>query len=209
MHIALRPATPADVPAMTEIYFSAFSKDLISLHCFPRNNPAVYKFWLDSNYEELKDPSAHYLVAYDSSAPTSTSDPTPLIAYAKWVGPSAFVADALPTWPAGGDATLADHFFQTLVNTHARVMGQRKHWYLEILATRPEFQGKGAGSALMRWGLARADEDRLETYIEASPEGKPIYEHFGFAEVDRLVVLNGEFTEVMMLRPGKGEGTGV
>ena len=53
--------------------------------------------------------------------------------------------------------------------------------------------------------------------MEASPDGKPIYEHFGFREVERLVVdLEGrgnalgekEFVEVMMLRPAKGFDAG-
>lgn len=90
-------------------------------------------------------------------------------------------------------------------------MKGRKHWYLEILATRPEYQGRGAGGQLLRWGIGRADEEETEAYLEASPDGKPIYEHLGFSEVDRLVVeLEGrgegvlaekEFVEVFMVRP--------
>ncbi len=59
--------------------------------------------------------------------------------------------------------------------------------------------------------MQRADEEGTETYLEASPDGKPIYEHFGFKEEDRLVVeLEGEgegplaekeFIEVFMVRP--------
>jgi hypothetical protein len=58
--------------------------------------------------------------------------------------------------------------------------------------------------------LERADREGTESYLEASPDGKPIYEHFGFEEVERLVVdLVGkkgipeerEFVEVMMVRP--------
>jgi len=45
--------------------------------------------------------------------------------------------------------------------------------------------------------------------LEASPDGKPIYEHYGFEEVERLVVsLEGkgntgekEFVECFMVRP--------
>jgi len=90
-------------------------------------------------------------------------------------------------------------------------MRGRKHWYLELVATRPECQGKGAAGKLLRWGIERADEEGTETYLEASPDGKPIYEHLGFREVGRLVVeLEGKgdgplaekkFVECFMVRP--------
>lgn len=32
----------------------------------------------------------------------------------------------------------------------------------------------------MKWGLERADKKGLETYIEATDVGKPVYEKFGF-----------------------------
>lgn len=79
---------------------------------------------------------------------------------------------------------------------------------MEVIATRPEYQGKGAGGQLIKWGLEKADEEGTETYLEASPHGKPIYERYGFREVDRLVVNfekevlgEKEFVEVFMLRP--------
>lgn len=90
-------------------------------------------------------------------------------------------------------------------------MGDRKHWYLELVATRQEYQGRGAAGQLLRWGVERADEEATECYLEASPEGKPIYGRFGFGERDRLVVeLEGkgegplsekEYVEVFMVRP--------
>lgn len=57
---------------------------------------------------------------------------------------------------------------------------------------------------LMRWGLEKADYDEVEAYLEASPGGKPIYAHFGFREVERLVVLEGRFVECMMMRGVRG-----
>lgn len=94
-------------------------------------------------------------------------------------------------------------------------MKGRKHWYLEFIATRQEWQGKGAGGMLLRWGLEKSDEEGTETYLEASPEGLPVYKRFGFEGVERMVVdLEGkgegvlvegekEFVEVFMVRPVK------
>lgn len=82
----------------------------------------------------------------------------------------------------------------------------RKHYYLEIIATRPEWQGKGAAGMLIRWGLERADQQGVECYLEASPVGKKVYEHFGFEEAGRLVVpVEGkeDFVECFMVRPAR------
>ena len=203
MPLALRKATPEDVQALTDIYFSAFSIDAISLLVFPRNNAAASKFWYDSVIEEIADPNAHFICVEDTDSPDK-----PVVAYAKWNAPSAPMSTDLPEWPAGGDHEIANYFFGNLVRRHAEIMKGRKHWYLELVATRPEYQGRGAAGRLLRWGLAKADEDGAEVYLEASPDGKPIYEHLGFNEVDRLVVQlkkevlgENEFIECFMIRP--------
>ncbi|CZS93827.1 uncharacterized protein RAG0_03934 [Rhynchosporium agropyri] len=163
----------------------------------------------DSIVEEIEDLNSHFICIYDSDSPDQT-----VVAYAKWVGPDGdgLFGDAdLPEWPAGADSKIANHFFGSLVDRHAAIMKGKRHWYLEIICTRTEYQGKGAAGKLLRWGIEKSVADGTETYLEASPDGKPIYEHLGFQEVERLVVeLEGkgevvlgekEFIEVFMIRP--------
>jgi ribosomal protein S18 acetylase RimI-like enzyme len=57
---------------------------------------------------------------------------------------------------------------------------------LEIVAADPKYQGKGAGSQLMRWGLEQADAQGAEAYLEASPEAVPLYRKLGFEEADKI-----------------------
>ena len=40
---------------------------------------------------------------------------------------------------------------------------------------------------LLQWGAQEADRLGLDSYLEASPEGKPLYEKKGFREVELLV----------------------
>jgi GNAT superfamily N-acetyltransferase len=207
MPLTLRKGVPSDAAAFTEIYFSAFEVDAISHLVFPRDDPSARKFWHDSIVSEFADPNAHFICVVDPDSP----EPDKPISYAKWNGPHAPFGTELPVWPEKSDVKIANHFFGNLVNRHAKIMEGRRHWYLELLATRPESQGRGAAGMLLRWGMQRADEEGTETYLEASPDGKPIYEHFGFKEEDRLVVeLEGEgegplaekeFIEVFMVRP--------
>ncbi|KAL2068027.1 hypothetical protein VTL71DRAFT_16125 [Oculimacula yallundae] len=216
MPLTLRAATSADAAILTDIYFSAFTIDAISQLVFPRSptpgmrNFPAWKWWYDSVIEELEEENSYFLCIYDSDTPKQD-----VVAYAKWVGPTddGFFGSSgvLPEWPAGADIKIANHFFGNLVARHAAIMEGKRHWYLEIICTRPEYQGKGAGGKLLRWGIEKSDADRTETYLEASPDGLPIYEHLGFKEVERLVVeLEGkkegvlaekEFVEVFMVRP--------
>jgi GNAT superfamily N-acetyltransferase len=55
------------------------------------------------------------------------------------------------------------------------------HMYLPFVGVRPEWQGTGIGSALLRPVLDRCDRDRLPAYLEASsPRSRACYERLGF-----------------------------
>lgn len=81
---------------------------------------------------------------------------------------------------------------------------------LEILATDPAYQGKGAGSQIMRWGLEQADKGGFEAYLEASPDAVPLYERMGFREAGRTdTFIENErvqgmwYRNLFMIRPSK------
>lgn len=59
------------------------------------------------------------------------------------------------------------------------------HWYLALLITWPEWQGRGAGRRLLDWGIMRADAENPPTpmYLEASAMSRAIYMHVGFVQV--------------------------
>jgi ribosomal protein S18 acetylase RimI-like enzyme len=61
------------------------------------------------------------------------------------------------------------------------------HWYLLIVAVDPELQGHGAGTALLKEGLARADQSNQPCYLETSNERNvPFYERFGFKVITKV-----------------------
>ncbi len=63
-----------------------------------------------------------------------------------------------------------------------RLHPPRPHWYLGVLGTDPPHQRRGVARCLIEPVLARADEDGLPAWLEASrPENVPYYERFGFA----------------------------
>ncbi len=61
------------------------------------------------------------------------------------------------------------------------------HWYLGVLATRPDRQGAGLATAVMAPVLARADGEGLDCCLETSTlANKAFYQRRGFTEVTEV-----------------------
>ncbi|MEV6579927.1 GNAT family N-acetyltransferase [Streptomyces sp. NPDC051582] len=85
------------------------------------------------------------------------------------------------------------------------------HWYLAVIGADPAAQGQGHGAALLRSGLAKADETGLPVYLESSkPANLPFYEHFGFTVLGEVRLPGGGPALWPMRRaPGGGPPAGV
>jgi ribosomal protein S18 acetylase RimI-like enzyme len=74
--------------------------------------------------------------------------------------------------------------FQSAMRKHRPT---EPHWYLGILGTHPDHQGRGFGSAVLLPGLARCDAEGISAYLESSKEANiPFYERHGFRVLDEL-----------------------
>jgi ribosomal protein S18 acetylase RimI-like enzyme len=57
----------------------------------------------------------------------------------------------------------------------------KRHYYLMAIGVEPEFQQKGMGSRLMQVGLKKADDEKLECFLETvTPEDVRFYEKHSF-----------------------------
>jgi GNAT superfamily N-acetyltransferase len=66
------------------------------------------------------------------------------------------------------------------------------HWYLHIVGCSPDHQGQGFGTAAIRAGLARADADGVQSYLETAKEANiPFYQALGFGVTHHWHVPNG------------------
>jgi GNAT superfamily N-acetyltransferase len=76
-----------------------------------------------------------------------------------------------------------------VLNTIEAKHPHERHYYLPVIGIRPEWQGRGFGSALLRPILERCDRERLPAYLEASsPRNRALYERHGFAAVEEIRV---------------------
>lgn len=198
--LRLRLGAPADVEAMCETVLDAFSGNAVGRTFFPRTSASARRFWLDALGGEVHDPGARFVVVED----TSTSPLRPaVVAFAKWNVPMApgTAQPPLPeNWPVDGDPALAGVFFQKLADMHEGIMGDRPHWYLELIVTKGRYQGRGAGGMLMGWGVDKADEEGIECYLDATPEGKKLYERFGFKDQETWPFFNQTYRHCFMVR---------
>jgi GNAT superfamily N-acetyltransferase len=53
---------------------------------------------------------------------------------------------------------------------------------LDTVATHPDYQRRGAGAMLVKWGCDLADENDVAAYVDASKAGAPLYKKHGFVD---------------------------
>ncbi|KAG9556726.1 acyl-CoA N-acyltransferase, partial [Aureobasidium melanogenum] len=111
-----------------------------------------------------------------------------IVSHGRWVKPKKHVEDEQPgheeeRWSAldpHSDAETAEALFGAFARNRQEMMGERRHYYMELLMTAEECKGRGAGGMILEYGTALADEEQVECYIDASPAGRPLYERHGF-----------------------------
>lgn len=126
-------------------------------------------------------------------AVTATED---LQAGALWAPPGRWksgLGDAarVAPWAAGlfgRRLPMAIRVFAELEKAHPT----EKHWYLALLGTDPDHQGRGYGSAVLAPILDRCDATHTAAYLESSKEKNvPFYERHGFTVTERIEVDRG------------------
>lgn len=68
---------------------------------------------------------------------------------------------------------------------------QDPHYYLQFIGVRPERQGSGIGSALLRAVLDRCDREGAAVYLEADERSRHLYLKHGFEAITQLRLPEG------------------
>lgn len=188
MSLTVSPMEEADFPVMTQLFHKAYySTTGVSalLYHTPPSQASLDKITQVRLRAFHEDSNAHFIKATDSE----TGE---IIACARWdIYKHARSDDDVERSAAFTDDDLIPEFnvdvhaalFGPLRRAHKDVMGTRPHAYLVGLVTDPDHGRRGAGGLLVQWGLDQADELGLDTYLDASPMGKGLYEKNGFETV--------------------------
>ncbi len=175
--IAIEPVTPERLPVLADVVGRAFRDDpmiLWPLRAAPDLQERIIRFF-----------AATYGVLLDRGSLWEAGDG---LGFANWMPPGEAI-DALETSDEL-DAVLADigdggaACFETLWTwIEHRIPGDV--WYLDMIGVDPTHQGRGVGSALIRFGLERASVSGADAFLETSVAGNvPLYERFGFHVVE-------------------------
>jgi GNAT superfamily N-acetyltransferase len=201
--LVLTKATVADIPVLSTTFHRAFHDTAFYKAMVP-DTPANDKWWQESHKIALLDPETHVVKMVDQEngniaamarwvLPGKDGSPQPGSAEDRW-----------PEFTNDVDRTLADPLFAAMARGRQEFMGDRKHYcklaesilladvtlplqdmlltkaVLELLQVVEEYKGRGAGSLMIKYGCDLADKDGLEAYLDASMDGFPLYQRFGF-----------------------------
>ncbi|KAA8642574.1 GNAT family N-acetyltransferase [Aspergillus tanneri] len=163
--------TLQDIPAITELYYSAFNIPE-NLRMFP-DTPGLRRWWQHANRRDLLHrPHYRFLKVVD------TSDSDRMIAYAKWNLAAEKYEDRFPPWHEESDQTLCAELFGKTQEHREKVLD------LDLLITHPEYRRQGAASMLVKWGCDLADQNQVLAYVDAYKPAAALYRKLGF--VDQL-----------------------
>ncbi|KAJ5814481.1 hypothetical protein N7474_006258 [Penicillium riverlandense] len=179
--LVLEPATAEDVPAITELWFAAFTQPVIG-HLFP-NTPGMHQWHRDWHLGDIQTkPFQKYLRVTDAASRDEQGRPR-LVAFGKWdLAMPDERGRRFPHWHADSPYQECEDFVDELEKARKRVMGDKKHYYLDTLGTHPDYQGRGAGSMIVKWGCDLADKAGVSAYVDASKEGAGLYKKHGFVD---------------------------
>jgi ribosomal protein S18 acetylase RimI-like enzyme len=183
----VRDAAAADIDSIANALVKAFHDDPVMAHIFPKDNGRGKKLralFVNESKRALSRGALH----------TTASGPAQ--GGAIWMAPN--------KWKTGGLELLGQiplMFAMGLSGTPRaldvlgkmeKVHPEEPHWYLAVLGTATEHQGKGVGSALMAPVLTKCDADGIPAYLESSKESNiPFYRRYGFEVKGEVNVKNG------------------
>lgn len=216
-------ATPSDAASTTRVYWLAFT-DILAQKLYPHTSAVFdYLTGKNLKAANGPSRNLLKVVAVDiENQPDPDCDP--IVANAIWIPPKPAeglgqgpVNPSMLDLPPECDREFNEGYFGVLAAKWDLHMGEGRYWctlmaeyvrwgmastrligcdflVLSMLGREPDYHGHGAASQLIRYGLDPADEDGLEAYVESTPSALSVYEHFGWINMDEVVVLHGTYT---------------
>lgn len=192
----IRPATSADSDAIATTLAKAFHDDPVKLHLVGGKSLDVEKVKpFFATFQKLQLPHGHVYTTEGFEGAAIWAPP------GHWKIPFTEVLKNSPTFLKLYGLRLFPNLgvLSAMEKAHAEI--DYPHYYLEIVGTAPEHQGKGCGTALLAPMVERADTEGVGMYLESSKESNlAYYRRFGF-EVRKELHLKKGPTMWLMERP--------
>ena len=167
MVTTFRPAERNDFAAIKRTYQRSFWTDPVTRWLFPDDEEFVSTPMMDDFFQRL--------LAYEHSLVTHD-----VVAFSLWIPPGRPDVDIESTVTEEPSDELITKFIAlgSIIDANTPT---EEHWYLQMIGTHPDWQGRGIGSTLIREGLSWARRDGLGVYLETETvENVAYYRHLGF-----------------------------
>ncbi|KAE9362923.1 hypothetical protein N431DRAFT_357855 [Stipitochalara longipes BDJ] len=198
--LQLLEAEPSDALEILEMHMAAFTDpyEAVFFQWFPKEEDRdksvkrMVDWWLG-------DPTTKYIKVVDG-------DTGKIVSAAKWSIRKEPLTEQQMRFDWCADADLNDWGEQIWHFLHQGQVSRSKDGLciIDILATHPEHQRRGAGSMLVKWGTDIADSLGLKAFVQASHRGKPMYERHGFVDKDKEGWVTVPVTEKHKDKPACG-----
>ncbi|KZZ90681.1 Acyl-CoA N-acyltransferase [Ascosphaera apis ARSEF 7405] len=193
MPYVVEVATKEDIPALVQTTYEAFTNPFYKI--FYVFFPHSCQSGTENELKEYNEAGGEIVwnKVYDSDDPEKA-----IVGGAKWYfyqrspheprpgQEQTFIhpKDREADWYSKG--SVAREFSNQVLQQHNAPRIQwtegQPHCYLHLAFTASEHRRKGVASKYLQWGVDKADELGLESYLEASTLGAPAYRKFGFID---------------------------
>ncbi|KFY05751.1 hypothetical protein V492_08317 [Pseudogymnoascus sp. VKM F-4246] len=184
------PCELSDMAVCADIFDEAFADDPAMIYLHPRSDPNVLKEKSIQNFEKsFSAPGVKYFkVILEGSSE--------IVAFSKWVYPHIPDPNAEDPEKAirtqqhipGSNDKLVVEFFIKFLRGRKKWVVPETHYFMSILAVRPEYQRKGLGSMLLAPVLEQADRENAKAFVQGSAQGIGLYLKHGWEEVDEILM---------------------
>ncbi|KAJ5200903.1 hypothetical protein N7449_005706 [Penicillium cf. viridicatum] len=191
----IKYATEADGPGLAKVNVQSFQGRRLLEELFPEASlTRMQEYKIVVGMKHLANPKMHVLKIHD---PVSGE----LATYSRWQFPASFgpslvtlsekavllAKDPIPHAPRPMNEEVFNAFKKLLEDGRKRYTTENDI-ILDLLATLPEYQGRGFGSAILKWGTDKADASQSRIFLEGTPEGVPVYLKYGWKIVEEVVM---------------------
>jgi ribosomal protein S18 acetylase RimI-like enzyme len=200
---AVRPGGAGDVPALSAALAQAFASDAVVNWILPQRTRRVARRELMFTLELQTYVLPQDGLVFTADGGGGLAGGCLALPPGRWQMPRTMDGRTAVRWlrALGTGLPRATRVERAMEEHHL----SEPHYYIRWVGVRPELQGQGLGSALMRPALDRCDNDDLPAYLEASSErSAALYERLGFAHLGVLDLPDGGPPVWPMRRPPGG-----
>lgn len=197
----VREGTAADLDGIANALVSAFHDDPVMLHMFRKPSSRARKsraLFVSESKRAMKLGALHTTAGNDSPKGAAI-----------WMGPGKWKASGLELlgqFPLMLKMGLEGGRAVSLLSKMEKVHPEEPHWYLAILGTATEHQGKGIGGKLLAPILETCDQEGIPAYLESSKDQNiPFYNRYGFEVTSEISIKDGPTLWPMWREPSPPE----